>query len=70
MTGQSDSEFCDVDYKETIDLVIKSTEMNIKAACAVATLPVKCYSTALKCWADAVSDAFESCFPDECETDD
>lgn len=67
MTIKFDSEFCNVDYDETIKLCVESSELSMKAACAVATLPVKMYVNALTCWANAVSGTLDCYRPDPCE---
>lgn len=59
MTGKIDSELCNLDYEETIKLVVESSELSMRAACAVATLPVRCYIKALTCWTSAVTEAWE-----------
>lgn len=70
MAVKIDSELCDLDCDETIKLVVKSSEMSIKAACAVATLPVKCYVKALTCWTSAVTDVYEKYCAEPCSDDD
>ncbi len=59
MTGKIDSELCNLDYEETIKLVVESSELSMRAACAVATLPFRCYVKALTCWTSAVTEVWE-----------
>ena len=59
MTDKIDSELCNLDYEETVKLVVESSELSMRAAFAVATLPIKAYIKALTCWTSAVTEVWE-----------
>lgn len=65
MAAETKTEECDYKCDDTVELLIKSTEDSVKAACRLATLPIKCYAKVLKRFSKAVNKAIDECKLDE-----